>query len=358
MPFKVVARDFVVDLLVITDYIVEYEDLVKQKVRPFEGYNMNRLLEQFSELIALDPETTGKILVTAVVVLGIGVLRFLALRIVYSKTDDVRIRYNWRKGITYVSAILGILILGRVWFAGFQSLATYLGLLSAGVAIALRDPLVNLAAWIFILWRRPFTVGDRIEIGGHRGDVIDLRIFQFTLMEIGNWVDADQSTGRVIKIPNGKVFTEMLANYSKGFRYIWNEIPVLITFESNWRKGKEILAEIVTRHAEHLTERAAERVKEASARMMVFYTTLTPTVYTSVKDCGVMLTIRYLCKPRERRGTEQAIWEDVLTRFAECKDVDFAYPTIRRYNNPLEGKPGARAKLPSALPARPEDMDD
>jgi len=340
------AKDlnFVVDLIPVTDYVVEYDHTVKGNVWQFEGNCMKDILGQFSELVSLDPQTAGKILASIAVILGLGVLRFIALRVVYRRTDDIRIRYNWRKSITYVAVTLGFLILGRVWFAGFQSLATYLGLVSAGIAIALKDPLVNLVAWAFIMWRRPFTVGDRIEIGGTRGDVIDLRIFQFTVMEIGNWVDADQSTGRIIRIPNGKVFTEILANYSKGFTYIWNEIPVLVTFESNWKKAKEILTEIGTRHAEHLTESAAKRVKEASARMMVFYTTLTPTVYTSVKDCGVMLTIRYLCKPRERRGSEQTIWENILTRFAECDDIDFAYPTIRRYDNPQEGKAGARAE--------------
>ncbi len=319
---------------------------------------MNRFLEQLSEFISLDTEATSKILVTLLVALCLGALRFIALGIVYRRTEDVRVRYNWRKGVTYSCVILGILIVGRVWFSGFQSLTTYLGLLSAGVAIALKDPIVNLAAWVFILWRQPFTVGDRVEVGGYRGDVIDLRIFQFTLMEIGNWVDADQSTGRVIKIPNGKVFTEMLANYSKGFRYIWNEVPVLITFESNWKKAKTILADIGKLHAEHLTEKATKRVREASARMMVFYTTLTPAVYTSVKDCGVLLTIRYLCKPRDRRGTEQAIWEDILTRFAECDDIDFAYPTVRRYSNQQEGKAGARAKILPVPPELKADLED
>ena len=71
--------------------------------------------------------------------------------------------------------------------------------------------------------------------------LIDLRIFQFTLMEIGNWVDADQSTGRIVHVPNGSVFVTPLANYAKGFQYIWNEIPVLVTFESDWRRAKEIL---------------------------------------------------------------------------------------------------------------------
>lgn len=305
---------------------------------------MEDLRQQFSDLFALDPDMTRKIIASAAVIVVLVILRLIILRVVSRQTDDIRIRYNWRKGATYILVSLGILVLGRVWFTGFQSLATYLGLVSAGIAIALKDPLVNLAAWAFIMWRRPFTVGDRIEIGSSRGDVIDLRIFQFTLMEIGGWVDADQSTGRVIRIPNGKVFTEMLANYSKGFRYIWNEVPVLVTFESDWRKAKGILEEIGVRHAEHLTEAAARKVKEASASMMIFYKTLTPTVYTSVKDCGVMLTIRYLCGPRERRSTEQSIWEDILTEFAGCADIDFAYPTQRFYDNVLEGKPEAGAK--------------
>jgi small-conductance mechanosensitive channel len=161
-------------------------------------------------------------------------------------------------------------------------------------------------------------------------------------MEIGNWVGADQSTGRIVHVPNGRVFTESLANYSKGFQYIWNEIAVLITFESNWRKAKEILLGIGSKHAEELSATAEERVRRAARKFMIFYTKLTPTVYTTVKDSGVLLTIRYLCEPRKRRGSEEAIWEDILTEFAGCDDVDFAYPTRRYYDNLLEGKPGAR----------------
>jgi len=161
--------------------------------------------------------------------------------------------------------------------------------------------------------------------------VIDVRIFQFTLMEIKNWIKAEQSTGRVIHIPNGKVFTETQANYSKGFKYIWNEIPVLVTFESGWEKAKEILFEIVKKHSAHLSDRAEKKLREVSSRYMIFYSNLTPTVYTSVQDCGVLLTLRYLCKPRNRRDTEQAIWEEILKEFANHPDIDFAYPTTRFY---------------------------
>jgi small-conductance mechanosensitive channel len=209
------------------------------------------------------------------------------------------------------------------------------------VAIALRDPIVNFAGWLFIVWRKPFEVGDRIQIGQDRGDVIDLRIFQFTLMEIGNWVDADQSTGRVIHVPNQFVFTRMQANYSKGFQYIWNELGVLVTFESDWQLAERLLTRIVHEHAEHLTESAQEGVRLAARRFMIHYTTLSPKVYVSVKDSGVMLTLRYLCNPRQRRGSEERIWKEVLKAFADEDTIDFAYPTIRAYRNEIEGKQAA-----------------
>jgi small-conductance mechanosensitive channel len=211
-----------------------------------------------------------------------------------------------------------------------------LGLVSAGLAIALQGPITNLAGWVFILWRRPFEVGDRVQIGEHIGDVIDVRIFQFTLLELGNWVVADQSTGRILHIPNGKVFSEALANYTKGFEYIWHEIPVVVTFESNWEKAKTILQEIADRHAAHLSEDAAERVRQAARRFMIMYAKLTPIVYTRVEASGVLLTVRYLSEPRRRRSSEHAIWEDILRAFAEHSDIEFAYPTQRFFHRSLE----------------------
>ena len=255
---------------------------------------------------------------------------------------EVQVQYRIRKSVAYITYPLAFLVVGRIWFAGFQAVSTYLGLLSAGLAIALQTPLVNLAGWAFILWRQPLKVGDRVQLGENRGDVIDQRIFMFSLMEIGNWVDSDQSTGRVIHIPNGKIFNEVLANYSQGFQYIWNEIPVLVTFESDWRKAKQVLNEIAQQHGASLSDSAASRLREAAKKFMIFYKKLTPVVYTTVKDCGVMLTIRYLCDPRKRRGSEEELWENILDAFAVHDDIDFAYPTQRFYTNRSEGKLGAR----------------
>jgi len=293
--------------------------------------------------LGIGPDSATRVIISGITVLVLYILHNLMTRLVIPKIDDVYTRYRTRKLSGYLAFLIGALILGRVWFRGFQSLATFLGLVSAGIAIALRDPLSNLAGWLFIVWRRPLEVGDRVQIGADAGDVIDIRVFQFTLLEIGNWVGADQSTGRVIHIPNGKVFTEAVANYSKGFKYIWNEIPVLITFESDWRKARDILLDIGTRHAASMSEVAERRLREAARRFMIFYRKLTPTVYLSVEDSGVLLTIRYLCEPRNRRGTEQAIWEDILSAFEAREDIDFAYPTTRFFDNRAEGKRALRA---------------
>jgi small-conductance mechanosensitive channel len=304
---------------------------------------MTAISDWLQSALGLSPGALDRITDTLLAILILWAIRRIVLWVVWRRVEDVRARYRWQKVSSYIVVPVGILVVGRIWIEGFSSVATFLGLVSAGIAIALKDLLGNLAGWVFILWRRPFETGDRIQIGDQAGDVIDIRIFQFTVLEIGNWVDADQSTGRVIHIPNGKVLTEVLANYSKGFQYIWNELPVLITFESNWQKAKDILEEIAQQHAAHLTRDAAERIKEVSRRFMIFYSTLTPTVYTSVADCGVLLTVRYLCEPRRRRSTTQDVWEDVLAAFGKCDDIDFAYPTHRYYDNRLEGKSGARA---------------
>ncbi|MBC8214785.1 MAG: mechanosensitive ion channel family protein [Candidatus Marinimicrobia bacterium] len=271
--------------------------------------------------------------VLAVFVYFIG--RKIILKFVMKSTDDPKIRYNWQKTTGYIGAIIVMIIIGRIWFKGIQSLATYLGLLSAGIAIALKDPLTNITGWLFILWRSPLEVGDRIQVGKHAGDVIDVNIFKFTIMEIGNWVNADQNTGRIIHIPNGKVFTETLANYGKGFKYIWNEIPVLITFESNWEKAKDILSEISKKHAEHLSKAASKRLKLTTKKFLIHQPNFAPTVYTKVEDSGVLLTIRYLCNPRKRRDSEQDIWEEVLKQFSNQKEIDFAYPTTRFYKEEM-----------------------
>jgi len=294
----------------------------------------------FQEIPSLSGDTVAKLAFCVLIVAVIWLIRQLLLKIVMGHTEDIRSRYLWQKNSNYIAFIIGIALIAAIWSQAADNIATFIALVSAGIAIALRDVLANAAGWLFIIWFRPLVVGDRIQIGAHSGDVVDISLFHINLMEIGNWVNSDQSTGRIINIPNSLIFTETLANYSKGFQYIWNEIPVLLTFESDWKKAKALLNDIAVNNSEHLSKDAERHILEASSRYLIFYSKLTPIVYTSVEDSGVLLTIRYLCEPRKRRGSVETIWENILTSFAEHDDIDFAYPTRRFFNNQDEGKAG------------------
>ncbi len=284
------------------------------------------------EMLNVSSDTVSKLVATFVLLILFVLFRFLTCSLVKRRISDPARFHNWRRVIVNTLTIIALVLIGRVWIRAFDSLATFLGLASAGLAVAMHDSIANIAGWVFILWRKPFKAGDRIQIGAIRGDVIDLRLFQFSVIEVGNWVDAEQSTGRIVHIPNSQILREPVSNYETGFQYIWHEIPVLITFESDWRKAKQLLTGIATEKAEHLSEGAEAQIRRAAMRYLIFFKNLTPIVYTSVRDSGVLLTLRYIVKPRERRNSEQAIWEAILDAFAEHDDIALAYPTTRFYN--------------------------
>lgn len=268
-------------------------------------------------------------IIKTLIVLTVGfLLRAVTTRILHKRIGDIKFFYKTKKIITYVYFTLTIIILIMIW-TQTKAIGTYFGLASAGLAIALKDLFVNIAAWIFILVKKPFSVGERIEINGVSGDVIDQRLFQFTLMEIGNWVENDQSTGRMVHIPNGMVFLYPLANYNSGFKYIWNEIHVLLTFESDYLKAKKLFLKLAEKESLHHSKSMDDALRIASKKYMIFYNNLTPIVYTDVKESGILLSIRYLCNPQQRRGSKEALWEGILEITRTDPTIQLAYPTMR-----------------------------
>ncbi len=273
-----------------------------------------------------------RLIETVALIVIVLIIRTVILSIVHRRIDDAAVWFKTRKYGTYTATGITFLILVNIWLGGIGGALTYIGIVSAGIAIALSDVLKNLAGWAYIVIRRPFKVGDRVEIGEQSGDVVDIRVFRFTVLEIGNWVDSDQSTGRLIHIPNGLLFTQPVANYTEGFPFIWDEIPVLITFESDWERCEEILRELLAKSApDPHAKRFAEHMRRASQGYFIRYTHLDPTVYVSVRDSGVLLTCRYLVPVRERRGVQQTLWKGILRALATEPAIDLAYPTVRTY---------------------------
>lgn len=174
-------------------------------------------MNTIEQWIGISEANQIRVLYSLVIFIVIWIIRKIIQRLIQRTDEPLIKKYRLNKIATYASYLLILLLLSRVWISQSGSMATYFGILSAGVALALKDPIVNIAGWFYLTFWRPIDVGQRIEISGSKGDVIHIGFFNFTINEIGNWVESEQSTGRIIQIPNAKIFTEQQAIYTKGF---------------------------------------------------------------------------------------------------------------------------------------------
>ncbi|NQV05845.1 mechanosensitive ion channel [bacterium] len=289
------------------------------------------MIERIAEALSLT-RWQAQLIVTGGIVVALAVVRWVILSLVHRRIEDAAVWYRTRKLTSYVITIIGVIVLASIWLEG-SGLATYIGLLTAGLAIALSDVLKNLAGWAYIVLRRAFRLGDRVEIAGRAGDVVDIRAFRFTLLEIaGDRVAADQTTGRLVHVPNGTVFTESLINYTEAFEYLWHEIPVLVTFESDWEEAEALIASVLTSHGPDPSDKSVLRqFREAASAYQIKNPQLTPTVHLTVNDSGVLLTGRVLLPVRELRTIEGEIWKSLLRGIEAANRVELAYPTVRTF---------------------------
>ncbi|MEX1207647.1 MAG: mechanosensitive ion channel domain-containing protein [Acidimicrobiia bacterium] len=282
--------------------------------------------------------TQSQLVLTAIWIAGLVVIRAAVLAIVKRRIEDTGVWYRTRKFLSYAVGLIGAIVVATLWVEG-SGIPTYIGFLTAGLAIALSDVLKNLAGWLYIVVRRPFRLGERIEVMGHKGDVVDIRAFRFTLFEIGTErVDAEQPTGRLLHMPNGKLFTEPVANYTEGFRYLWLEIPVLITFESDWEDAEQILSRVIEEVAPDRSEVAAGmELRKSADHYRIGITMLDPIVFVTVRDSGILLTARVVAAVGRTRQMEQDIWKGFLRAIADRPDIELAYHTIRtHFRGPID----------------------
>ena len=270
-----------------------------------------------------------RLVVTILLVVFLYGVRKTILAVFRNRIHDVKTRYSWEKSSMYLNYVLFMLIIIPVWFSDLHAFGTFFGLVAAGLAIVLKEPILNFFGWVYIIIKKPFDMGDRIQVEKIEGDILDIGFFEFTLLEIKNWVDADQSTGRIIHVPNGLIFTKPVMNYNQAMDFIWHEIPFRITFESNWEKAKDILLQIENQNLKELSTDIRTQLEKAHRKYYIEYKNLDPTVYTRVIENGVLLTLRYLCPPKQRRSIEQIVVEETLRQFAQHPDIHFAYPTTR-----------------------------
>ena len=284
-------------------------------------------------------DTVEKLVWTILVVTAVVLTTGGLTPVLSANAKTLQQRHKVRRTIEWVRTAVILVALLVIWGARVENLGVFLGIVGAGLALSLQELLLSIAGWAYVMLKKPVDIGDRIEIQDMVGDVIDIGLLHTTLVEVGNWVKADQSTGRLLVVPNSSFLRHSVYNYTKGFPFVWNELTAVVTFESDWQRAKELILEL-SREEDHKIEAEVQRQMDAmqESYAIMKYRVLTSIVYTKIADNGIALTLRYLTPVRARRTTEHKLNEGILLAFSKEPEIDFAYPTTRFYQNQTEGK--------------------
>lgn len=258
-----------------------------------------------------DPMVIRIIVAVVAMLLVITGMRLLR-RVLGRRIQDADTRYRTRKFITFGSYVLALVVLAFIFSDKLGGLNVALGLAGAGIAFALQELIVSIAGWFTISLSGFFGVGDRIKMGGIKGDVIDIGMLRTTLMEIGEWVDGDLYSGRVVRVANSFVYKEPVFNYSGDFPFIWDEITVPIRHESDRTATRELLEAALSECVGSYAERAAAAWRKLVETYRIEDARVEPMVTLSANENWRVYTLRYVVDYRQRRTTKSQIISRVL----------------------------------------------
>lgn len=245
---------------------------------------------------------------------------------------DEHWRYTIRKLIRYSAASMFLFTALGIWAQRLQGLLLVLGATGAGLAIALAPVIVSMAGWALIISSKLYKVGDRVQLGGVIGDVTDVGIIRTSLLEIGNWVQADQLTGRVVAVSNAAVFKDPVFNYTQGAPYIWDEFTVPIAYGPRWEEAQSIIIEAVANYTSEVTEPAKIALQRLPGLSLIGSPETQTQVYVSLTEHWVACTLRYVVQARSRRTVKHRLQVEALKALASA-GIGIASPglTLVRY---------------------------
>ena len=286
------------------------------------------------KFVGLNADNGRKVLLTVAFILAVILLRWLlrgVTRLFVRGTPEARRERFWtHQGISLLSAILMVLGVVSIWLDDPKRLTTAAGLVTAGLAFALQKVITAMAGYFVILRGNTFTVGDRITMGGVRGDVVALGFLQTTIMEMGqpapvdesqpaHWVHSRQFTGRIVTVSNSQIFDEPVYNYTRDFPYLWDEIHIPISYQADRARAEEIMLAATKKHA--LTE---EKIGDAAVRRLqkryeVSPLDLEPRVYWRLTDNWLELAVRFVAETHGVRTLKDAISREIIAGLDAAK---------------------------------------
>jgi len=295
-------------------------------------------LGNFQELVdrwLFDP-TTGKIVATIAGLIGIYVLvRLLRQNVINRFVSQIAQRGRARRAVNVVGYILAFFYVVAIFSDSLGQLTVFFGVAAAGIAFALQEVIASIAGWVAITLGGFYKIGDRVQLGGIKGDVIDTGLLRTTLVECGDWVNADLYNGRIVRIANSFVFKEPVFNYTANFPFLWDEITIPVKYESDRQLAREILNRVLLDVVGSYVREADSAWEQMALRYMVEDASVEPVVTMVATDNWVEFTLRYVVDYQRRRSTKDRLFSRILDAFDETEGrVSVASMTVHLVQTP------------------------
>ncbi len=298
----------------------------------FQLVGADRTLQVFGvRLIGVSALNGKRLLFTLVLILVLLVVRWILRRmsrLAFGRRQG-QAEFWRRQGVQVVSTLFLIIGLISIWFSDTTALGSAFAFITAGLAIASQRVITAISGYLIILRGKTFRVGDRIVMGGVRGDVIDLGFFQTTLMEMGQppsvqdappsmWVQGRQYTGRIVTLTNDKIFDNPVYNYTREFPFIWEELNLPVPYDADRRAAEQIILEAAERHTTRINELSEASLRELERRYFVRRTAIQPHVYFRLTDNWVEMTVRFVAEEYGVREVKDQMSREILDRFEQA----------------------------------------
>ncbi|MEN6442694.1 MAG: mechanosensitive ion channel domain-containing protein [Methanoregula sp.] len=244
------------------------------------------------------------------------------------RIDNLKTRYTANKAISVVSVIFIILICLRIWVTDTSALIVSYGIIGAALAFSLQDVFKNFVGGFLIIISSMYRIGDRIAINDNYGDVMDIGVMSTTLMEIRGWVSGDQPTGRLLVIPNGLVISQPLYNYTRDHSFVWDEISISLTYDSDWRRARDLILGIITKETAAMTIQADAEIDRIGEKYYLPKKVVEPSAYITLEDNWIRLDLRYVTDARNRRILHSRLSELSLAAIESEDRITVAYSTV------------------------------
>lgn len=256
-----------------------------------------------------------------------GIFRIILPRIISNRISDQKSRYNLKKILNILAIILFISLVTFIWVEESTSLLVTSSIIGAGIAFSLQDVFKNFIGALILLLSESYRIGDRIEIDDHIGDVIDIGIMNTVIMEIRGWVHGDQVSGRLISIPNSFVINRSVTNYTRDHTFIWDELSLPLTYDSNWQLAITNIENIIREEVKSVIPIAEDEMQSLGDKYYLLKRGIEPAIYVSLTDNWIQLDARYICEAHNRRQIKNNISISIMKWIESRNDVEISSTT-------------------------------